>query len=351
MKKNLFFSMLAAVVLTLGFVACSNDDNNGGKSEEAEDTDRVRVSEWDAFIFFQHAIATCDQNGENFESFNWGVELYPDDPGHLYIGVDTWQEAVKIFNYWLAPNVRLAKVPSSAEPLQIGLPDLKGEKQLDVFLKPGETDGVVAELTMSDEAPIKHFYKITFLKNSDRPTNKAGTRSDSGWEVGDIVKNVTITSENSIEDKLNSDDKQLDFVCVRASGNGVNPWFVTTTIHDSYKCGTSSRPTYSRIRKAYWTPDYDTAYEIRDLMKENWDTIKSAWSNADNGEFPDQEDDKEPFIDRCHYHCSHFYDTYNFDTDYINGREIGAGCAFFLNFNNYGADDVYDGYHMAWCQR
>lgn len=33
MKKNLLFSMLAAVVLTLGFAACSNDDNNSGKSE------------------------------------------------------------------------------------------------------------------------------------------------------------------------------------------------------------------------------------------------------------------------------------------------------------------------------
>lgn len=31
MKKNLLFSMLAAVVLTLGFAACSNDDNNSGK--------------------------------------------------------------------------------------------------------------------------------------------------------------------------------------------------------------------------------------------------------------------------------------------------------------------------------
>ena len=186
--------MLAAVVLTLGFAACSNDDNNGGNSEGSEN-ERVRVSEWDASYYFQHAIATCDQDGNNFESFNWGVELYPDDPGHLYIGVDTWEEAVKIFNYWLAPNVKLANVPSSTEPLQIGLPDLKGEKQLDVFLKPDETDCVVAEMTMSDKAP-----------------------------------------------------------------------------------------TYSRIRKAYWTPDYDTAYEIRDLMKENWDTIKSAWNNADNGD-------------------------------------------------------------------
>ncbi len=79
MKKNLLFSMLAAVVLTLGFAACSNDDNNSGKSEKSEETKHVRVSEWDASIFFQHAIATCDQNGENFESFNWGVELYPDD--------------------------------------------------------------------------------------------------------------------------------------------------------------------------------------------------------------------------------------------------------------------------------
>ena len=253
---------------------------------------------------------------------------------------------MKIFNHWMAPNEKLNDVPP-INPLEIGLPNKEGVVKQTVFLKPGETDDVVAEVTVSDESLLKHFYKITFLKNSAWPA-KAGTRADSdkSWSVGDIVKNVKITSSNSIEDKLDSDDKKLDFVCIRASGNGINPWFVATTIHDSYKCGDSSlRPTYNRIRLAYWTPDYDTTVEIQDLMKENWDTIESAWNSSSNiGRFPSSTGNKEPYIDRCH--CSsgtHYYDTYNFDTSYINGRGAAASCAFFLNFNNCEASEVYDG--------
>ena len=351
MQKKLFIALMAAGVLTLGLAACSsNEDNPSGTpvAPEAPETDRVLVTEWNAPNYFQHAIATCDHNGENFESFNWGVELYKDtDPGHLYIGVDTWDEAEKIFRHWMAPNVELKKLPPSVLALLGELPDMKGIPQLDVFLKPGETDDVVAEVTVSDESKIKHFNKITFLKNSAWPQASQTRGSDQSWNVGDIVKNVKITSENSVEDKLDSDDKKLDFVCIRASGNGINPWFVTVTNHDSYKCGGKGLcPTYDRIRKTYWTPDYDTTVEIQDMMKENWDIIKSAWSSSSNiGNFPNSTDNKEPYIDRCHLNSvdMHYYDTYNFETSYINGRGVGAGCPFFLNFNNYGASDVYDG--------
>lgn len=365
MKKNLFFALLAALVLPVGFAACTNEDNPS-EDPEAPESDVVVINAWDAPRYFQHAIATCEQNGDNFESFAWGVELYKNDPGHLYIGVNSFDEAEKMFKYWLAPNVKPALLPPSDRALQCPLPDLKGITQMEVYLKPGETDDVVAEVTVSDKSKLEHFYKITFLKNSAWPTNgddgadgddsegndgegEEGEEGDdvveTSWNVGDIVKNVKITSDNSIEDKLDDSDKQLDFVCIRASGNGINPWFVATTKHDSYKCGNSSnRPTYNRIRKAYWVPDEDTSNEIRSMMKDNWDTIKAAWEKADNGSFPNQGNDKEPFIDRCHISSAvHFFDAYNFDSGYINGRKAQTGSSFFFNFNNYSASDVYDG--------
>ena len=340
MKKNLFFSLLAALVLSLGFAACSNDDNPGGAPEDP-DSEHKLITEWNALSYFQHTIVTCDQEGDNFESFAWGTELYPDDPGHLYIGVDTWAEAEKIFNYWIAPNVKPTLLPPSEKALQAGLTDLQGVKQLEVFIKPGETDDVVAELTLSDDSKVKHFYKITFLLNSAWPTNSSSTK----WQVGDIVKNVTITDENEIEKKLDDDDEQLDFICIRANGNGVNPWFVATTIHDSYKAGNKSyRPTYHRIRKSYWTPDQSTAEEIRDIMKENWDLIEDVWGDADCGDFPDGSG-SIPFIDSCDTNpdnSKHYY-KYNFDDGDVTGVKISSGSNFLLNFNNYGSSDIYDG--------
>lgn len=339
MKKNFFMTivLLAAVVLPLGFASCSANDNPVEDPDEQDITEAVIIDAWDAPRFFLHAIATCDQEGNNFESFAWGEELYPNtDPGHLYIGVDTFDEAEQIFRRWLAPNVNPGLIPPSDKALKCPLPDLKGIPQMEVYLKPGETDDVVAEVTVSDESKLKHFYKITFLKNSAWPTND----DETTWEVGDIVKNVKLTSDNNIEDKLNDKDKRLDFVCIRKSGNGIKPWFITVTKHEDYVCGgTIERPTYKRIRMSYWTPDEDTANEIQSLMSENWSLIESEFEDADCGTLSEG---RYYWIDRCHKSKSHLFDEMKYSTGALQGHSKNTSGTFLLNFNNYSAEDVYD---------
>ena len=348
MKKNIFFALLAAMLLPLGFAACSSNEDNptaGPVDPDPEHFDpKVRV----ARHYFQHIIVSCNEDGSGFEGYRWGKELYPDtDPGHLYIGVDTWEEAAKMFRrYWMAPNARPKILPPSEKTLRSELTDTQGNKQMEVYLKPGETDDVVAELTVSDESKLMHFYKITFLKNSAWPEKPAGTRGSSAyrWRVGDYVKNVTITSDNSVEDKLDSEDEQLDFVCIRSSGNGVKPWFVTVTVHNTYKCGDPLfYPTHGRIRKAKFVPDYDTATEIDSLLHDNWNLIKNAWEEcSDIGKFFGTNSENEPFIATCENDTDH-YDSYDFDASECTALdEQGAKAPFLLEFDIYDDDEVED---------
>jgi hypothetical protein len=346
---DIFIALVAAVVLPLGFAACSSNEDNPtvGPVEPQNPTAR------DAVRFFLHAICTCDQDGHNFESFHWGKELYPEtDPGHLYIGVDKWEEAARLFRMWQAPNVRPGLLPPSAKALVASLPDKQGTEQMKLYLKPGEQDDVVAEVTMSDNAPIKHFYKITFLKNEAWPEQAADTRASKNytWHVGDIVKDVVITSDDNIEDKLNSKDKVLDFVCVRSSGNGIKPWFVTVTKHTDYVSGDSStRPTYGRIRKSYYVPDLDTAEELDSIMHLNWNLIKNVWDDADCGKFFGT-GDVEPWIDKCEsagYKWTHYFYYYDFSSQSNSYYNASDGSTFILQFDNYEDDEVTDGM-TAW---
>lgn len=341
MKKNQFIALLAAVVLPLGFAACSANDNPVDIDPTQPQNDVFIENGRNAPRFFLNAIVTMDNDGDNFESFAWGKELYPEtDPGHLYIGVDKWEEAEKMFRYWLAPNVKPGLIPPSEKALKCPLPDENGNEMMQVYLKPGETDDVVAEVTLSDESQMKHFYKITFLKNSAWPTNSDTYK----WHVGDVVKNVKITSENNIENKLNDKDKRLDFICIRSSGNGINPWFITVTKHTEYVCGECSiRPTYEKIRKSYYTPNKDTADEMKSIMADNYDLIKNAFDDADCGSYSEGTDF---WIDMCHYNSwsMHYFDEYSYKSGSTNGEKSGNDGKFLLNFNNYEDDEVEDNF-------
>ena len=346
MRKYLFFAMFAAAGLVTGMTACSSDDDN----PVDRPIDSGTVISWDAPRFFQNAIVSSDAEDSSFEGFHWGKELYPDtDPGHLYLGVDTWEEAERIFRrYWLAPNVKPTLLPPGPKALKAPLPDMNGVEKMHLLLQPGETEDVVAEVTVSDPKMLKHFYKITFLKNSAWPDEpaKAGRRASKkyNWHVGDVVKNVTLTVEDEEESYLDDDDKTKDFVCIRSSGNGVNPWFVTVTKHNTYRGGNADLyPTYAHIRRMKYTPTYDTSVEIDSMMHDNWNLIKNAWSECSNiGSFPGTASDNEPYIDSCEDDWSHQRHTYNFDEGEVVGLSSSGKSSFFFEFDIYEDDEVED---------
>ena len=80
MKKIKFLALLAALVLPLGFAACSSDDDddkNNNNNQEAPETDIVDA--YDDLDVFQNSIVEVDSTG-NYRQSVAGVTLYNDDP-------------------------------------------------------------------------------------------------------------------------------------------------------------------------------------------------------------------------------------------------------------------------------
>ena len=284
MKKNDFLrtrhmslmAMLLAVVLPFGFCACSSDDddNNTSNNTEQEDEDNTPT---DGLAFFQSAI-TQEDSLQNLLYYHYGEDLYNNE--HLYIGADTWDEAKKTFRYWISKDETITKVTESDDQLTAKLTDTNGNAQLTVYLKKG-TGQNVAEVTVSDDSKLRHFTQITFLLNSAWPYNSG----DNKWEVGNVLKNITLTSTNNVQNQLADADKTLNFVCIREAGNGYKPMFVAVT-NEVYKCGyKSDYPDYDAIRFSGFAPDKSGAGTIQSLMNENWDVIEMALNNAGSGPF------------------------------------------------------------------
>ena len=115
-KLLLILALLCAVAQGLVLTACSSNDDNTVESESPE-ADVYNV--FDDLDYFQRAIVQKDAEG-NLAYFHFGKVLDPNKPKRLYIGVDSWEEAVKIFRYWIAPDVVLTDI----------VPGTRGGRQL-----------------------------------------------------------------------------------------------------------------------------------------------------------------------------------------------------------------------------
>lgn len=348
MRKYLFFAMFAAAALVTGMAACSSDDDNPAIEPEGDEDEYFDPMKRDALQHFQNAIVSSDAADTSFDGFHWGKELYPEtDPGHLYIGVDTWEEAERMFRrYWLLPTVKPVLLPPSALALKAPLPDVNGVEKMHALLQPGTSDDVVAELTVNKPELLKHFYKITFLKNEAWPEepSKARRRASKNytWHVGDVLKNVTLTSNHDYHDYLDDDDEALDFVCIRSAGNGVKPWFLSVSRHNTYKVGNCySRPTYAHLRLMKYVPDYDTAEQLDSLVNENWDLIMNAWDECSTiGEKPGSCSGNEPFLDACGN--TWYWYNYNLKTGESEGFTQGKSGPLFFQIDFYEDDELED---------
>lgn len=350
MNKRLLmtFALLCAVAQGLVLTACSSDNDNDDNVELPE-TDAYNV--FDDLGYFQNAIVETDSL-DNFLYYHYGEELYPNDKGHLYIGVDTWDEAEKMFRAWIAPDVTLSNTAPSTKSLQGSFTDEQGKAQLTAFLKPGEGN-IVAECTVSDESQLKHFNQVTFLLNSTWPHNSG----ENIYHVGDLVLGMDIHDRgcdlyeygydesfcDCINSYLHEKDKRLNFVCLREQSNGVKPLFAAITSHDGYKCGGDLYPAHCNICNSDYTPNESEAGSIRSLLTSNWSFFVDAFKDAGFGPLTE---DCDYFIDRWHFggflNLVTYYDTYSYKTGYINGIMIGGSRRFLLYFDNYSDEDLDD---------
>lgn len=268
MKKIKFFALLAALVLPLGFAACSSDDDddkNNNNNQEAPATDKGDT--YDDLSFFQNSIVELDSTG-NYRQSVAGVALYNDDPEHLYIGVDTWDEAEEWFRSFLAPDVTAT---TTSDGLEAKLTDEKGNAQATAYLKHSTKTTNVAEVTVSDESKLKYFTQLTFMLNSAWPENAA---NKSKYKLGDVL-NIKISGiewnkgaghDCSSYKKYNEDDFDMEWVCIRKSGNGTKARFVGITKNKIYY-----NPFVTVWRETCFVPALSTAKSIGSNLTDNWD--------------------------------------------------------------------------------
>jgi len=197
-----------------------------------------------------------------------GVPLYESDTAHLYIGVDDIDEALKYFEYALAPDI--AKQTSVSNNYTYTLTDTSGNSQGTVSFVPGSGTSV-AEIT-TDLAGLKYFNKVIFLQNSAWPYNSGEGKK---WKLGDVRilsiiggrKGCDIVSRLAPADRI-----PRNWVLIRESGNGVTPLWVTTTI-SSYEM---NYEVYVNNEVNYNCPNFAKAKEIYQLLHKDWAKYSSV---------------------------------------------------------------------------
>ena len=108
--------------------------------------------------FFQDYFVATDSVG-NFLYRSMGVPLYESDTAHLYIGVDNLDEALRYFEYAIAPDI--AKQTSVSNNYIYTLTDTSGNSQGTVSFVPGSGTSV-AEVT-TDLPDLMYFKQGNIL--------------------------------------------------------------------------------------------------------------------------------------------------------------------------------------------
>ena len=260
-RYKILAALLFAALISVSFAACSdNDDDNSGGGEKP-DQEETEVT-YNDLSYFQNAVIEVDTLG-NFLSRSCGEVLNVNEPHHLYVGVESFDEAKQMFLSWLAPDVTVTPEGNS---ISAQLTDEEGHAQGTVYFKAASASGQVAEVTASAGTQLLYFDKVTFLLNSAWPVNA----SAKIYHLGDVIT----YAPNSLLEYLNSEDKTLKWVCIRESGNGVTPMFVTITNREYIAADYSHEP-FSIIKSSSYCPAEAKAKGIANVLNASW----SYWSD------------------------------------------------------------------------
>ena len=279
MRKLHFFNnsmktaaaVCCSLLLATSFIACKDSDDNNDSKPGEEPTKEEVVMTYDDLAYFQNSIIQVGENGNIIAQYV-GEVLFADDPQHLYIGVDTYEEAEAMFRQWIAPDVKLA----TTAPLIAQLTDNEGKEQGTITFTKSTEGGHVAEVTASVGTQLKHFNKVSFLLNSAWPHNAATPTH----HVGDII-NVTLFGLQFQD--LKEDDHHLKFVCIQEERNGQKPIFVGITKHGYDRKNTD----YGEFKATRYCPNLERSTVISNILRTRWDSYCIYFENAGCGKLSD----------------------------------------------------------------
>ena len=331
MKKTLYIlvGLLALAFSALSFGACEKNDPEDESSMLIEVPGTV-----DDLSYFQNAIAPSYEGGYYYA---YGEALYPNDPEHLYIGVNNIAEAKEFFMGWMAPDVEKLE---DGDAITCSLSDEEGNAQGIVYFIPG-SGSTVADVVVSNGTRIRYFNKITFLLNSAWPYNSA----DSKWKKFDVVKKVQADKDTQFHFGYYQGDCILDLVCVHEAGNGVKPLFIAIGKGTGRKCGDSvTGMEFDQFRASGYMPNLEKAQEISKILRKDWNLFSAVFKSIDINL-------GEPcWIDHTHRSGVLFYDYVylhnnpdELKTFMYGAKAGGKGNHFLYAIDWYGDSEMKDG--------
>lgn len=304
MKRYKFLAaLLFAAIFGAGFTACSDsDDDKKDEGGTETPTEEGVVEVFNDLLYFQNSIIEIDEEG-NFMSRSCGEVLYDDEPHHIYVGVESLAEAEQMFRQWLAPDVTVTPTPNG---LSAALTDEEGKAQGTVNFAAATGSGEVAEVTA--DADLKYFSKLTFLLNSAWPLND----DEKKFYLGDVI---TYAPGSSIHSDLYEEDRSLKWLCVRESGKGMKPMFVTIT-NRKYTGGSKDMyPDWNDIRTSDYCPCESKAQSIVKEIQSDWE----YWQTRFKEHGIPIEGNASYWIDKTHLNWSRFYDAIDIPSGKVYG--------------------------------
>ena len=279
------------MALAVSFTACrdsafDNPVDNGGENGR---TDENPITVFDDLAYFQNAIIAVDSVGDMI-CRSYGEVLYANEPGHLYIGVKDLTEAETMFRHWIAPDVELSTTIPTTSGLTCPLTDMEGKPQGTIYFTPGTERKIVAEVTASDDTPLKHFNKITFLLNAAWPMQTSIYRK---YTEGDIITHTPVGDKKKMHlsdpgchgykevwtvDDFTPEDQTLHFVCIRQGGKGTNPLFIAVTKEKYYT--SYYRTLWYWYCRSDYGPSLSLAKTISEILRASWDFYVEAFDKA-----------------------------------------------------------------------
>ena len=290
----------------------------------------IEINTFDDLKYFQSSIIRVDSLG-NFMYRAYGELLNANDTAHLFIGVDSLSQAERFFRQWIAPDVEISEDYGN---LICPLTDEDGKPQGTVYFRPTSGNGNIAEVSASDDTHLLYFRKITFMHNSVWPL----AAPESKWHKFDIVHNLDI----SIKDHLKDEDKYLNWVCVRESGNGVPPIFCTV-LNGDYMCydvfNNQEDKNHRLIRVSSYCPRISTAQSIGTILQADWDLFRAVFQEANGNDNLTV----QLWVDETHVSWfERFYSLIFYHGNNTYG-ESDAWFPFLLKINWLADEDIYDG--------
>ena len=269
MKSRYIVLLLSVALLAAGaMVSCHKDDSvehpSSGKQEGIDDLEYFR-----SVIAWKDSLETIH--------YNFGDVLHSEEPRHLYVGADSYEEAEEMFLGWVAPN---GDVQTADGQVQYHMTDADGKSQGIVTLARSGDSGRVAEVTASAGLDLGVFDRITFLERSEWPISLTG--EGTKYQLGDLV-DISVPGMGTYKG-----------VCIREKSQGVSGLAVALSRYEFHggvdledgTIGMMVRTLFVKYNKDWVNsacPNKSEAVDIAKVLSKDWDFFEACFDDAGEG--------------------------------------------------------------------